>query len=76
MDEIKSGKYQHYKGNFYEVLGVAKNSENKVEDFIVYKQLYDGSEFPMGTLWVRPKEMFLGQVEVNGQKAPRFKFIE
>ncbi len=75
MSEIKLGKYQHYKGNSYEVLGVAKSSENKDENFVIYKQLYDGPEFPMGTLWVRPKEMFFEQVEINGQKVPRFKFI-
>lgn len=73
MDEIKLGKYQNYKGNFYEVLGVAKHTETK-EEFVVYKSLYDSPEFPLGTLWIRPKEMFLEEVEVDGQKAPRFKF--
>jgi len=72
---MKLGKYQHYKGNFYEVLGVAKHTET-MEDFVVYKQLYDGSEFPIGSIWARPKEMFFGQVEVNGQKKSRFKFID
>jgi len=75
MEEIKLGKYQHYKGNFYEVLGVAKHTET-MADFVVYKSLYNSSEFPVGSLWIRPKEMFFGQVEVNGQKVPRFRFIE
>ncbi|MCX6789208.1 MAG: DUF1653 domain-containing protein [Candidatus Gribaldobacteria bacterium] len=74
MAEIKLGKYQNYKGNFYEVLGVAKHTET-MEDFVVYKSLYDSPEFPIGSIWLRPKEMFFGQVEVNGQKVPRFKFM-
>jgi len=75
MEEIKLGKYQHYKGNFYEVLGVAKHTET-MADFVVYKSSYNSPEFPVGSLWIRPKEMFFGQVEVNGQKVPRFRFIE
>lgn len=75
MEKIKLGKYQHYKGNFYEVLGVAKHSET-LDDFVVYKSLYDSSEFPAGSLWIRPKKMFFEQVEINGQKVARFKFIE
>ncbi|MEK9153242.1 MAG: DUF1653 domain-containing protein [Patescibacteria group bacterium] len=74
MEEIKLGKYQHYKGDFYEVIGVARHTETK-EDFVVYKSLYESPGFPKGSLWIRPKEMFLGQVEMNGQKVPRFKFI-
>ncbi|MFH0740225.1 MAG: DUF1653 domain-containing protein [bacterium] len=69
MEKIKLGKYQHYKGNFYKVLGIAKHSET-LEDFVVYKALYGEED-----LWVRPKEMFLAQVEVNGQKVPRFRFV-
>ena len=69
------GKYQHYKGNFYEVLGVAKHTETR-EEFVVYKSLYESPEFPLGTLWIRPKEMFMGQVEVDGKKVFRFKLVE
>jgi len=74
MNEIKLGKYQNYKGNFYEVLGVAKHTETR-EEFVVYRSLYESPEFPLGTLWIRPKEMFLGEVEVNGQKVPRFRLV-
>ena len=63
------------KRDFYEVLGVAKHTET-MADFVVYKSLYNSPEFPVGSLWIRPKEMFFGQVEVNGQKVPRFRFIE
>ena len=66
---IKLGKYQHYKGKQYEVLGIAKHSET-TEELVVYKALYGEGE-----LWVRPVEMFLENVEVDGQKVPRFKYI-
>jgi len=74
MTEVKLGKYEHYKGKFYEVIGVAKHSET-TEELVVYKALYD-SEFGKNALWVRPKEMFAETVSVNGEEIPRFKFIE
>jgi hypothetical protein len=67
--EIKLGKYEHFKGNKYEVLGVAKNSET-MEELVVYKALYGNYD-----LWVRPLKMFLEEVEVNGEKIPRFKYL-
>jgi hypothetical protein len=66
---LKLGKYKHFKGKEYEVLGVAKQSET-LEDLVVYKALYGE-----GQIWVRPLAMFNGQVEVAGQKIPRFDFI-
>lgn len=66
---IKLGKYKHFKGKEYEVVGVAKHSET-MEDLVVYRALYDE-----GSLWVRPLKMFLEEVEVNGKKVPRFSFI-
>lgn len=70
--EVKKGKYQHSKtGNFYRVLSVAKHSET-LEELVVYECLYDN---PRSKIWVRPKNMFLGEVELNGKKVPRFKFI-
>ena len=66
---IKIGKYEHYKGGQYEVLGIAKHSET-MEEFVVYKALYDEGE-----LWVRPLKMFLEEVEFKGKKVPRFKYI-
>lgn len=66
------GKYQHSKsGNFYNVIGVAKHSET-LEEFVVYEALYKN---PEGKLWIRPKEMFLEKVEIEGKKVPRFKFV-
>ncbi|MCK4521028.1 MAG: DUF1653 domain-containing protein [Nanoarchaeota archaeon] len=72
--DVKPGKYQHYKGNFYEVIGVARHSET-LEELVVYKALYDSEEFGNNALWVRPKEMFLGTVNVDGKEVPRFKFV-
>lgn len=63
------GKYEHYKGKQYEVIGIAKHSET-LEEVVVYRALYGERG-----LWVRPLKMFLEEVEVNGKKMPRFKYI-
>jgi len=75
MPEIKLGQYEHYKGKRYEVIGVARHSET-LEDVVVYRALYDSAEFGNKALWVRPKEIFLGNVIVDGKEVPRFKFVE
>ncbi len=67
--KIKKGIYEHYKKKHYEVIDVARHSET-LEYMVVYRMLAD--DF---SLWVRPLDMFLEQVEVNGEKVPRFKFI-
>tara|TARA_Y100000310_G_C20520118_1_gene733220 strand:+ start:802 stop:1023 length:222 start_codon:yes stop_codon:yes gene_type:complete len=72
---IKPGKYQHYKGKFYQVLGSSRHSET-LEELVVYRALYDSSEFGNQALWVRPKKMFLEEVRINGEMVPRFKFVE
>lgn len=74
MQKLKVGKYQHYKGNLYSVLGVARHSET-LEELIVYKALYNSKKFGRNSLWVRPKKMFMQKVIINGKKIPRFKFI-
>ncbi|MFH1145906.1 MAG: DUF1653 domain-containing protein [bacterium] len=66
------GTYRHYKGNLYKVIAIAKHSET-LEDMVVYETLYDN---PVSKLWVRPLTMFTGEVEVNGQKQPRFTLIK
>ncbi len=67
---IAVGKYRHYKGNDYDVIGVAKHSENESE-LVVYRPMYGERG-----LWVRPLSMFKETVEVNGQTVPRFRLIE
>ena len=67
--ELKRGKYQHYKGNFYEVLYTAQHSETE-EWMVGYKALYGD----MG-IWVRPLEMFVETVRVDHKDVPRFKKV-
>ena len=69
MNEIKLGKYRHYKGNEYEVIGVAKHSET-LEPMVVYKALYGE-----GQIWVRPAHMWNETVIVNGVELKRFTYI-
>ncbi len=69
---LKLGVYEHYKsGKKYRVIDVAKHSES-LEDMVVYEALYENT---MSKLWVRPLEMFLGEVEINGKRVPRFKYL-
>ncbi len=72
MQEIKKGRYKHYKGKYYEVIGVAYHSETK-EELVVYKALYE-TEFGKDSLFVRPKKMFCELVNIDGKKVPRFEY--
>ena len=67
---IQLGRYRHYKGNEYMVIGVARHSET-LEEFVVYRQEHGDHE-----LWVRPKAMFLQTVQVDGQMISRFEYVE
>ncbi len=69
-DELPVGRYRHYKGNFYEVIGTARHSETE-EVMVVYRCLYGD-----GSLWVRPLAMFREMVEVDGRLVPRFQFLK
>lgn len=69
-NEIKLGKYRHYKGNEYTVIGIARHSET-LEELVVYKALYGD-----GTIWVRPISMWNETVIVNGTAVKRFTYIE
>ena len=69
MTSISSGRYRHYKGKDYTILGVALHSETK-EELVVYRQEYGDH-----SLWVRPKQMFLETVTVDGKTVPRFRFV-
>lgn len=72
MKTIKLGKYQHFKGGFYQVIALAK-IEKTHEDVVVYETLYDN---PVSKVWIRPVTNFLEKVEINGKKVPRFKFVD
>ncbi|MDP1538028.1 MAG: DUF1653 domain-containing protein [Burkholderiales bacterium] len=63
---IATGRYRHYKGNEYEVIGIAKHSET-LEPMVVYRPLYGE-----GGMWVRPAAMFAESVIINGETQPRF----
>jgi hypothetical protein len=67
--EVPPGRYLHYKGNLYEVIGVARHSETE-EEYVVYRALYGAGE-----LWIRPKAMFLDTVERNGTRTARFTYV-
>jgi hypothetical protein len=67
---LRPGRYRHFKGGEYEVLGVARHSEG-LEDMVVYRPLYNDTG-----LWVRPLSMFLETVEYNGRIQPRFALLE
>ena len=71
---LKVGKYRHYKGKEYEVIGVGKHSETR-EDLVFYRALYDDKKFGSRALWARPVKMFLEDVEVDGKVVPRFTYI-
>ncbi|WP_455377997.1 DUF1653 domain-containing protein [Petrachloros mirabilis] len=64
---IQPGRYRHYKGNEYEVIGVARHSETE-EEFVVYRALYGEQG-----LWIRPVALFLETVLVEALPVPRFK---
>lgn len=71
---IKKGKYRHYKGKEYEVLGLALHSET-LEEMVVYKPLYTTPDIPEGTLWVRSLKMFMENVVIDGKSIPRFELL-
>ena len=68
-EEIRPGRYRHIKGNFYEVIGVARHSETE-EKLVVYRPLYGE-----GGLWVRPLSMWNETVEREGKTYTRFTYI-
>lgn len=69
LPDTPLGRYRHYKGHEYEVLGVARHSET-LEALVVYRPLYNDSG-----LWVRPHTMFFEEVEIDGVRRPRFTRI-
>ncbi|WP_342349883.1 DUF1653 domain-containing protein [uncultured Nitrospira sp.] len=70
LSVIQPGRYRHYKGNEYQVIGVAKHSETE-EDLVVYRALYGDCG-----LWVRPAKMFREKIEMEGKLVFRFEWID
>lgn len=70
LPEARPGRYRHYKGGEYEVVGVARHSES-LEPLVLYRPLYNDSG-----LWVRPFAMFFGEVTIAGQAQPRFALVD
>ena len=68
--ELKTGKYRHFKGNEYELLGIARHSET-MEPMVVYRALYGERG-----LWVRPLSMWTEIVERDGYHGPRFQYTD
>lgn len=69
MQRPRLGKYRHYKGNEYELIGYASHSET-LEDMVIYRALYGD-----GKTWVRPMSMWSEKVKVNGGSVLRFTYI-
>ena len=67
--EIRPGRYRHFKGGEYEVIGMARHSET-MEELVVYRALYGERG-----LWVRPAAMWQEMVERDGKRMPRFAFV-
>jgi hypothetical protein len=65
-----TGRYRHYKGGEYEVIGVARHSET-LEPLVVYRPLYNSTGW-----WVRPHAMFFGTLLIDGIEQPRFAPID
>jgi len=68
---MKLGKYRHFKGKEYMVIGIAKHSET-LEDMVIYEPFYESN---IAKQWVRPLTNFIEEVEVGGKKMPRFEYI-
>lgn len=66
LPHVRPGRYRHYKGGEYEVIGVARHSET-LEPLVVYRPLYNQTG-----LWARPHAMFFEEVDVDGRRQPRF----
>ena len=69
LPEVRLGKYRHYKGGEYELVGLVRHSET-LEVMALYRPLYNASG-----LWVRPYAMFFEEVDHEGRRQPRFAFV-
>ncbi|MFA6094518.1 MAG: DUF1653 domain-containing protein [Candidatus Paceibacterota bacterium] len=73
--ELKKGIYKHSKsGKEYELVGTAHHSET-LEELVVYRALYESSDFGKDAIWVRPAAMFTEEVLIEGKKVERFQWV-
>lgn len=70
---LEIGLYEHYKGSQYRVLGIGRHTEAD-EYFVVYSPVLPKMGAP--TIWLRPYDMFIETVEIDGEVVPRFRKIE
>ena len=75
MEEIKLGIYRHFKGKLYEVIEIGRDSET-LNEVVIYKALYEIEGFGNNSVWIRPKKMFLGDVNLQDKTVPRFEFVK
>jgi hypothetical protein len=70
-------KYRHFKGEdkIYEIIAIARDCDNPERMSVIYKSLYEG-EYPVGTIWRRSLEEFIGFKELNGNKVKRFTKVK
>jgi len=69
--KIELGKYRHFKGDLYQIIGIAHDSET-LEELVVYQGLYESDEWGKNPIWVRPVSMFTDYKEIDGKKVKRF----
>ena len=70
MSEVEPGRYRHFKGEAYDVIGTARHSETE-EEYVLYRALHGA-----GDLWVRPRGMWAERVERDGYDGPRFVRVD
>lgn len=70
MSALEPGRYRHFKGQLYEVIGIARDSETE-QELVVYRALYGD-----GGLWVRPRAMWEERIERDGYEGPRFVKVD
>ena len=70
----KPGRYRHYKGREYEVIGVARHEATR-EELVIYRALSDSPDYGPNALWARPRSAFTENVTVDGIQQPRFTYL-
>jgi len=75
VQSLLRGRYRHYKGKEYTVLGVAHHSET-LEELVVYRAEYNTKDFGSKALWVRPRAMFEEKIVIDGEEKDRFIAIK